>query len=90
MLFNVQSLLGDKQDRLNDRYIPAGFVDTDMTSHKGPLTTDRGAESSVYAALLPPNTDIKGKLLRFILFRRIWIKEYIPNFNIVKKNLKFI
>jgi len=41
-------------------HVHPGFVDTDMTSHKGPLTTDRGAESSVYAALLPPNTDIKG------------------------------
>lgn len=32
-----------------------GFVDTDMTSHKGPLTPDQGAESSLYCALLPPN-----------------------------------
>lgn len=32
-----------------------GYVDTDMTSHKGPLTPDQGAESAVYCALLPPN-----------------------------------
>ncbi len=89
MLFNVQSPLGDKQDRLNERYIPAGFVDTDMTSHKGPLTTDRGAESSVYAALLPPNTDIKGKLLRLFYLEEFRFKKYIPNFNIVK-SLKII
>ena len=37
-----------------------GWVDTDMSSHKGPLSIDRGAESTVFAALLPPNTDVKG------------------------------
>ena len=30
-----------------------GYVDTDMTSHKGPLTIDQGAECPVYLALLP-------------------------------------
>ncbi|XP_023215226.1 carbonyl reductase [NADPH] 1-like [Centruroides sculpturatus] len=34
-----------------------GYVDTDMTSHKGPLTPDQGAEAPVYAALLPKNVD---------------------------------
>ena len=38
----------------------SGYVDTDMTSHKGHLTLDQGAESAVYAALLPPITDIRG------------------------------
>jgi len=41
-------------------HIHPGYVDTDMTSHKGPLSIDRGAESTVFAALLPPNTDVKG------------------------------
>jgi carbonyl reductase 1 len=41
-------------------HVHPGYVDTDMTSHKGPLTIDRGAESSVYAALLPANTSIRG------------------------------
>jgi len=30
-----------------------GYVDTDMTSHKGPLTIEQGAEAPVYLALLP-------------------------------------
>jgi len=34
-----------------------GYVDTDMTSHKGHLSIDEGAVSSVYAALLPPNVE---------------------------------
>jgi len=41
-------------------HVHPGYVDTDMTSHKGPLSIDRGAQSSVYAALLPPATPIRG------------------------------
>ncbi|XP_014770353.1 carbonyl reductase [NADPH] 1 isoform X2 [Octopus bimaculoides] len=32
-----------------------GYVDTDMTSHKGHKTIDEGADTPVYLALLPPN-----------------------------------
>jgi len=41
-------------------HVHPGYVDTDMTSHKGVLTIDRGAESGVFASLLPPGTDVKG------------------------------
>jgi len=41
-------------------HVHPGYVDTDMTSHKGPLSIDRGAESSVFAALLPANTSTRG------------------------------
>ncbi|GIY73899.1 carbonyl reductase 1 [Caerostris extrusa] len=34
-----------------------GYVDTDMTSHKGVLTPEQGAEAPVYLALLPPNVE---------------------------------
>ncbi|XP_023215227.1 carbonyl reductase [NADPH] 1-like [Centruroides sculpturatus] len=34
-----------------------GIVDTDMTSHKGELTPEQGAEAPVYLALLPPNVE---------------------------------
>ena len=37
-----------------------GWVGTDMTKHKGPLSIDEGSRSSVYCALLPRNTEIKG------------------------------
>ncbi|XP_038079341.1 carbonyl reductase [NADPH] 3-like isoform X3 [Patiria miniata] len=40
-----------------------GYVDTDMTSHKGPLTIDQGAETPVYLALLPPGSEnLNGKM----------------------------
>lgn len=39
-----------------------GYVATDMTSHKGPLTIDEGAEAPVYLALLPPGEQkVKGQ-----------------------------
>ena len=38
-----------------------GYVATDMSSHKGPKTIDEGADTPVYLAMLPPNTDIRGE-----------------------------
>ncbi|BFZ24375.1 hypothetical protein BsWGS_27414 [Bradybaena similaris] len=43
-----------KQDIVVNACCP-GYVDTDMTSHKGSKTIDEGAETPVYLALLPPN-----------------------------------
>ncbi|XP_055958793.1 carbonyl reductase [NADPH] 3 [Patella vulgata] len=40
-----------------------GYVDTDLTSHKGTKTIDQGAETPVYCALLPEGTDIRGKFV---------------------------
>ncbi|XP_012230090.2 carbonyl reductase [NADPH] 1 [Linepithema humile] len=42
-----------------------GYVDTDMTNHKGPLTPEQGAIAPVYCALLPEDTEIKGKYIWF-------------------------
>ncbi|KAL5243275.1 hypothetical protein ACI65C_010685 [Semiaphis heraclei] len=39
-----------------------GYVDTDMTSHKGPLTIEEGADAPVYLSLLPPGEqNFKGR-----------------------------
>ncbi|KAH9513988.1 NADH-cytochrome b5 reductase [Bulinus truncatus] len=41
-----------------------GYVNTDMSNHQGHLTIDQGAESPVYCALLPPNTNQpRGKFI---------------------------
>ena len=37
-------------------HVHPGYVDTDMSSHKGPKTIDEGAQSTLFAATLPPNT----------------------------------
>ena len=59
-----RQLLTDDTRRRTDivvNHVHPGYVDTDMTSHKGPLTVEEGAKSSIHCALLPPGTDIKGK-----------------------------
>jgi carbonyl reductase 1 len=41
-----------------------GYVDTDMSSHKGTKTIDEGADTPVYLALLAPNiNDPRGKFV---------------------------
>jgi len=44
-------------------HVHPGYVDTDMSSHKGPLSPEEGAVSSIYLALLPPGTSITGKYI---------------------------
>jgi len=51
---------GDSRKDIVVNHVHPGYVDTDMTSHKGPLTIDRGAESAVFGALLPPGTEVRG------------------------------
>jgi len=41
-------------------HLHPGYVKTSMTSNKGRMTTAEGAKSSVFAALLPEDTDIRG------------------------------
>ena len=44
-------------------HLHPGYVDTDMTSHRGPLTVDEGSRASIYAALLPAGTELRGKYI---------------------------
>ncbi|XP_015187733.1 PREDICTED: carbonyl reductase [NADPH] 1-like [Polistes dominula] len=67
----VSALAGIHQIKFNNdsrkdiavNAVHPGYVDTDMTSHKGELKPDQGAEAPIYCALLPNNTEIKGKYL---------------------------
>ncbi|VDP48803.1 unnamed protein product [Soboliphyme baturini] len=61
----IQQRLLDKQGNsiLVNGCCP-GYVDTDMTSHKGPLTPAQGAETPVYLAMLPSHaTQPKGQFV---------------------------
>lgn len=64
----VQQADIDKDSSREDIVINAccpGYVDTDMTSHKGTKTIDQGAETPTYLALLPPNEKtIRGKFVK--------------------------
>ena len=35
----------------------------DFVIPQGPLSIDEGAKSSIFAALLPPNTEVRGKYI---------------------------
>jgi len=57
-----------------------GYVDTDMTSHKGPLTPEEGARSSVFAALIPPGAaSPKGAYIWYDNQVVDWVKGPIPS-----------
>lgn len=55
----------DPREDIAVNAVHPGYVDTDMTSHKGHLKPEEGAIAPVYCALLPQNTDIKGKYIWF-------------------------
>ena len=40
-----------------------GYVKTDMSSHKGPKSVEDGADTLVYLATLPENTEVRGKFI---------------------------
>ncbi|XP_044741230.1 carbonyl reductase [NADPH] 1-like isoform X2 [Chrysoperla carnea] len=53
-----------------------GYVDTDMSSHKGPLTIEQGAEAPLFLALQPVGeNEIKGKYVWFDKKIVDWYKE---------------
>lgn len=55
--------LEDQRPDIVVNVVHPGYVDTDMTNHKGPLTPDEGCQSSVKGALVPPNGEPRGKFI---------------------------
>ena len=68
MMTGIQQAAADRGNPGKDILINSccpGYVDTDMSSHKGHLTIDQGAENPLYLALLPPNSKSpKGDFIR--------------------------
>lgn len=58
-----RALAGDARADLVLNHVHPGWVRTDMAGAAATFDTDRGAQSSVYAALLPPGTDVKGEYI---------------------------
>lgn len=53
-----------------------GYVDTDMTSHRGPLTIEQGAAAPAHAALLPPNVkEPRGAYIWYDKKIVDWVKD---------------
>lgn len=59
-------------------HVHPGYVDTDMTSHKGPLTIDEGARAPVFAALLPKNVETRGAYMWFDKTIVDWVNGPTP------------
>lgn len=58
----IQQRMFDAEGRdISVNSVHPGYVDTDMSSHKGPLTIEQGAYASLYLALEPHNW--KGKFV---------------------------
>ncbi|OWF51188.1 carbonyl reductase [NADPH] 1-like [Mizuhopecten yessoensis] len=55
-LIQQRELLKDTRPDLVVNACCPGYVDTDMTSHKGTKTIDQGADTPLYLAMLPPDT----------------------------------
>lgn len=51
-----REFLADSREDLVINHVHPGYVDTDMSSHKGPLTPEQGADAPTYLALLPKGT----------------------------------
>lgn len=51
-----------------------GYVDTDMSSHTGPLTIDQGAEAPLFLALDAPDT-VKGQYVWFTKEIVSWVDK---------------
>merc|ERR1712106_679139 len=59
-------------------HVHPGYVDTDMTSHKGSLSIDRGAMSAVFAATLLPDTKTRGAYLWHDCQEVDWVNGPLP------------
>ncbi|XP_034836981.1 carbonyl reductase [NADPH] 1-like [Maniola hyperantus] len=55
-----QRLLNDRDIKVNA--VHPGYVDTDMTSHKGPLSIDDGAQAPLFLALDAPDS-VRGEFV---------------------------
>ena len=55
-----------------------GFVDTDMSHHRGHLTPEEGSRPIIYAATLPKNTTIKGQFIWHDCSVKNWCSNDCP------------
>ncbi|CAG0919953.1 unnamed protein product [Notodromas monacha] len=70
----------DTREDLVINHVHPGYVDTDMTSHKGPLPIEEGAVSSVFAALIPPGAaSPKGDYIWFKKEIVDWVNGPLPS-----------
>jgi len=54
-------------------HVHPGYVNTDMSSHRGPKTVKEGSEAIVMCALLPTDTEIRGQYVWDDCSLRDWV-----------------
>jgi len=59
-------------------HVHPGYVDTDMTSHKGHLTPEQGAYAPLKLALSPPNSGVTGRYFWYTGEEIDWVHGQIP------------
>jgi len=75
---------GDCRKDIVVNHVHPGYVDTDMTrghtfGDYSPVTVDRGSESGVFAALLPPGTAVRGEYIWDDCSILDWVEGPLPN-----------
>ena len=81
-LTRIQQREMDKDSTRTDiaiNHVHPGYVDTDMSSHKGHITPEEGAKSSLFAATLPPDTNVKGKYIWHSCKQVDWVNGPKPD-----------
>ncbi|XP_035456826.1 carbonyl reductase [NADPH] 3-like [Spodoptera frugiperda] len=73
-----QRMYMDRDLKINS--VHPGYVDTDMSSHNGPMTIDEGAVAPLYVALDAPDT-LRGQL--------VWFNKDIVSWDGVKPDREF-
>lgn len=85
--YNVSKVGVSALTRLQQRFVGSnilvnhvhpGWVDTDMTSHKGPLTVKEGATPIVWAACLPEDSTVRGQYVWKDCTIIDWVKTPLP------------
>jgi len=72
----MQNTRGKADIEIN--HVHPGYVDTDMTSHKGHLTPEQGAFAPLKLALSPPNSGVTGRYFWYTGEEIDWVQGPIP------------
>ncbi|XP_014276614.1 carbonyl reductase [NADPH] 3 [Halyomorpha halys] len=75
-----REFLKDPREDIVINHVHPGYVNTDMTSHQGPLTIEEGADAPTYLALLPPLSESpKGDYIWFNREIVDWVNGPVPS-----------
>lgn len=72
-----RQFLTDKRKDMVINAVHPGFVDTDLTAHRGVLTTAEGAAAAVTCCLIPPDGQPRGQMVWFDTAVVDWVNDDI-------------